>query len=359
MLVCIVCIAAEVASHQLTPFAILLAILALMVVDRCSARGLATITAVLLATWLSFMTVDYLSGHIDQLTGSLGQLGGTVNESVGNRVAGSSGHLAVVYVRIGITAILLALALAGFVRRLRAGERSRSLAALALAPVLLAALQAYGGEIAMRVYLFALPFTAFFAAAALLPSYGRRLAWARTGALVAVCLLFVAGFGYARYGNERINLFSRAEVRAVEHMYDIAPRGALLVAGSTYLPWKAHDYANYDYEQVSGLEPSVFRGVKAPPTGPDLVGRGGQGKTLATDLAAFMQGRVTQKHLPGGFLILTRTQFAAERLLGSTGPVPLAALAPEVERSRRFRKVFDNGAGQVFQLVTRQRGGGR
>ena len=59
--------AAIVPSHQLTPFAVLPGIAGLVLARRCSARGLPVAMAVILGTWISFMTVAYLAGHVQSI----------------------------------------------------------------------------------------------------------------------------------------------------------------------------------------------------------------------------------------------------------------------------------------------------
>ena len=50
-------IGASAASHQLTPFAILAATTALVVLGRTQLKGLPIITAVIVGLWVSYMTV--------------------------------------------------------------------------------------------------------------------------------------------------------------------------------------------------------------------------------------------------------------------------------------------------------------
>ena len=91
--------AAIVPSHQLTPFMALIGVAALVVFKRSDARGLPTLMAVMIAAWVVFMTVAYLSGHIEKITGSVG-VGQTVGANVNDHVAGSAEHLLVIKVRL-------------------------------------------------------------------------------------------------------------------------------------------------------------------------------------------------------------------------------------------------------------------
>jgi len=55
----------------------------------------------------------------------------------------------------------------------------------------------------LRVYLFVLPSMVFFVASLLLPRAGRPVHWIMTGVIGLVCVGMLAGFLFARYGNER------------------------------------------------------------------------------------------------------------------------------------------------------------
>ncbi|HEY5985870.1 MAG TPA: hypothetical protein VIV12_05715, partial [Streptosporangiaceae bacterium] len=58
---------ATVASHQLTPFALLIGVAALVALGQCTARGLPLLMAVILALWVTFVAHGYISGHFAQL----------------------------------------------------------------------------------------------------------------------------------------------------------------------------------------------------------------------------------------------------------------------------------------------------
>ena len=89
--------------------------------------------------------------------------------------------------------------------------RPAAATALFLAPFPLLALQPYGGEILIRVALFALPFAAYLAAAGLVgPS--RAPSVFRSLSTTAVIVVLLAAFVFARYGNDRMDAFSSGDV---------------------------------------------------------------------------------------------------------------------------------------------------
>ena len=338
LLITVLIFAATVPTHQLTPFAALMSVGLLVAVRRCSARGLPALMAVMIVSWLSFMAVAYLNGHLEGMLEGIGDLGGTTSENVSGRVTGSTGHQFVVRLRLVMTAGIWALAAVGALWRLRRGHRDGTFIALAVAPFPLVGLQSYGGEMLLRVYLFSLPFVAFFVAALLVPLLEQRSvrggAW-RTVAIACAGLLLLASFMVARYGNQRAEVFSPNEVRAVERLYELAPPGAQLVAGSENLPWKAQGYDRYEYEVVTELPAwaPVARGAKDP-------------SSVVADVARFMR-----KHPDGpAFLIVSRSQRRDLDLLGPAPPGSLARFERSVDRSERFRLVYENRHARIWKL---------
>lgn len=330
----IACFAALVPSHQLTPFAVLAAVAVLVLFGGCTARWLPVLMAVLVGMWIVYMTTVFLKGHIGTLTGSVGKVDTAVSANLSNRIAGDPGHLIVVYSRLALTGALFGLAGLGFLRRVRRGLPVRAHAALGLAPFPLLILQPYGGEMLVRVALFSLPFTAYFAATALAPD-GWRLPTVRAPALVAaVCAGLLGLFLFARYGNEKMDFFTDQEVAAVHELYRVAPRGSLMLTASQPLPWKYKDYGSYKFRILSQ---EVQHAAAAGTLTPGLVG-----ETRAV-MAAFPRGH--------SFLIITRSQLAHDELLGATQLLPIARLETALLGSRLFRVVYRNRDAVILRLA--------
>ncbi|MFD5182993.1 hypothetical protein ACFWMQ_10245 [Streptomyces sp. NPDC058372] len=184
---------AAVPSHQLTPFVMLGVVAVLVVVGRCALRGLPLLLAVMAVGWLCFFAEPYWSGHFDELFGGIGGLGANVTSSVAGRVEGGSAtHQLVLYTRVGLAGLVMALACWGWWRRRDAGYRERALPVLVFVPAAGFALQAYGGEMALRVFLFALPGAALLAALAFFPCAGvsaEERAWDRVSLAPLAALL--------------------------------------------------------------------------------------------------------------------------------------------------------------------------
>src|SRR5664279_569896 len=236
-------------SHQLTPYALVLALSALLLTRRLGRPELIVLLAVFAFGWLSLGASNFWVGHLSMIFGSAGQFTSTLSSNVTSRVAGSSSHLLVVEIRILLTGALLLLAGVGFLRR---SASSRALEALAGAPFLLVAAQSYGGEGLLRVVLFGLPFTSLLAASAILPLQSGEIRsllpripigrFAQAGrvvltmAIVGVVLIFALATTVVRGGNDAYESFSSGELAAVNYVYDHVRPGQSIGSANYYLP---------------------------------------------------------------------------------------------------------------------------
>jgi hypothetical protein len=281
-----------IAGHQLTPFFAVSSVAALVVLLRVRWPSLPIVMGVMVATWVAFMAVAFLIGHFQNVAGYVGSLSDSFQANLTGRLQGSSGHISVVYVRLAFAVVVWLMAGLGVLRRLRAGRWDVTAVALALAPFPLLAVQAYGGEMLLRIYLFSLPFMALLIAFAFLPRR-RDEPLQRFGVIVVLLTLtIVPAFMVARYGNERIESFTPGEVAAVEQLYRLAPSNSMLIGVVGDVPWKNIRYEEYRYR----------------PSGDD---------TYYRDLDG-MFAEMSQFNGPV-FLILTRTQAAyAQMILGAT-----------------------------------------
>jgi hypothetical protein len=324
--------AVMVSSHQLTPFFTLGAVSALVFLGRLTTRGLPVVMAVMIGAWLSYMAVPFLEGHLNWLTRDIGRVSSIVGENVGERMQGSAQHVFVVYLRMAMTVAIWGLALCGGIRRLLRGQRDITLATLALVPFGLLALQAYGGEMLLRVYLFSLPAMLFFVAALFFPTPTAGRSWATTTAIGLSSLLLFGGFLFARYGNERMDLVTSDEVAAVSELYRVAEPGSVLMAGSWNLPWRAQGYEQYEYVILDYTEPrtrEIFRNA---------------------DVDA-LAGRMETTDGKRAYLIITRSEEAEVDLFSGLPSGKLNVLEEALIASPRFTLVFSNPDATIFTLA--------
>lgn len=323
VIVSIVVIFAFVAySHQLTPFFTVAALLGIAAFNRTVLRSLPILLGVMAVAWVSYMTVPFLQGHVVSLLKEVGQLGDTVGSNVTNRLSGSPDHQLVVTARLIFSIGLWALAALGALVRYRDGRRDLTFLILAVAPLPLVAVQAYGGELVLRLYLFTLPVVAFLVAGLV---YGRPVAPPSIlrSALAFGCIGLIAfGFLLTRYGNERVDAFTASEVQGVHALYGMAPKGSLLVAASNNLPWKFQDFEAYDYVPVTD-------------------------EVLVGDVSAIARVMANDKY-PATFLILTRSQGNYAEAFTGLGSGAWDKFVSDVTASPEFRLVYTEGDTRIF-----------
>jgi hypothetical protein len=321
--------AAVVSMHQLTPFALLASVTALVLFVGCTARLLPVLVAALIAGWTAFMTIGFMAGNLQAVLAGVGDVGAVVHSNLGARIGGDAGHRLVVDARLALTGFLWALAVLGWWTRSRRGRPVRAATALALAPFPLLVLQPYGGEMLIRVALFATPFATFFAAAGLV-EHARAPSWRATATLATATLAVLAAFMFARYGNDRMDAFTPGDVAGVRALYRIAPPGSELVAASQPLPWQWQRYAGYDYERLTDLLPGhPARGRALPP------------------LARRIRGVLRSTERGRAYVIVTRSQIAGDELTGTTGP-PAREVARALRASPLFRVVYTGRDAIIF-----------
>jgi hypothetical protein len=317
-------------SHQLTPFFTVAALVALLVFNRIALRSIPILFGVMAVAWVSYMTVPFLEGHVVSMIKEIGSVSDTLTQNVTNRIAGSAEHQVVVTLRLVFTLALWGLAAIGAVIRYRDGRRDLTLVLLAAAPVPLFALQGYGGELVLRLYLFSLPFAAILVAGIV---YGRRPtppSVLLTVVTVAFTCVIAFGFLVVRYGNERTDVMTASEVAAVRELYRVAPAGSLLVAASNNLPWKFEKVEQYDY---------------APVVDEVLIG----------DLGAIASIMDNPKY-PHSYLILTRSQGSYAEVFTGLPPGNWDRFVADATASPAFKVIYRNEDSAILVLAGRGTG---
>lgn len=341
--------AAVVPSHQLTPYAALLTIAALVLFQVTDLRTLPVLMGVMILAWFTYAAVPFLVRSLGELLAEVGSVDSIVGANVTDRLGGtppperldpgpvgSPGHDSIVELRIVASLVLWALALAGAAIRLLQGQGARALAALAIAPFLLLGLQSYGGEIVLRVYLFTLPAVAFLVAS-LIRSAVPASSW-RLPAMSALLSISMLGlFVFARYGNERLDQFTRSEVAAVQHLHRIAPQKSFLISGSVNIPWRSRGYADHGYEYLTSL--SAWEQVRL-------------GSRDFSPLFAETAKRMREGE-GGGYLILNRSTEPWYDVFERAPHETYERLLAGARRSPRFRRVYANRDAEIFVLSGR------
>ncbi|MEV6649410.1 hypothetical protein [Streptomyces sp. NPDC051219] len=330
-------VAAINASHQLTPVMLCATLLALSLTRRYRNAGLLVVAGLVMLIWdLTMGRVLFLE-TLSTLRDSAGDLLNNSRAGYAGEPTGPGPEL-VGRANIAMVITLGLLAGAAVLLRRRLTRTALPLLLAAAAPVPMFAVNDYGGEMLFRVYLFGLPGTAFFAAAALIPAMGgtgRRRRLARRASMVALPVALVAllaGFLPSYYGKEGMHYASPAEVALVKRAYDRAPDGALVLAATGSFPAAYHRYDHYERWLFAEQEvPENLKMLKNP----------------AGYLAAGIpEGRPA-------FVILTPTQQRAVIGEGYLPPGSFARMREDLKRSPLFRIVEESPHGLVLEYRPR------
>ncbi|MGF9647884.1 glycosyltransferase [Pseudarthrobacter oxydans] len=322
LLITVIC-----ASHQLTPFMVLIALTALTLSGRVWPSRLPLITAVVLALWLVYPASAYLVGNPPLLEGGLLA---AIDANVVDRLSGTAGHMLVVQVRVVLTIVLWALATAGAVRDWRRGRLDIRVVLLAVTPLLLFPVQLYGGEMLIRVSLFALPFIALQACSVLLPADGStRPSIRRAVGLALTCLLLAAMTVTGRFGNAQYDVFTDNEIAAVAAAQRLAPPGSMMISASTPTPWRSEAYLEHRYRTIDFMCKSD---LSTPTCGP-----------LVYEDA--------RENAAGAVVLLTRSSEASLVVRGVSNEGSFDELEAWLSAQEGVELVFSNDDARVYRVT--------
>jgi hypothetical protein len=334
ILISVFLMAAIASSHQLTPFMTLLSLILLVVMMRSKATSLPLILGVFTIAWISFVADSFTSQNVRSLVSDIGALFTNADETLIDLGEASAGQALVATIGRLLTVSILFLAMLGALRRLRYRYRDLSPMLLVLAPFLMLAGNSYGGEMLFRVYLFAIPYFCFFAAALIYPTpkSGRNLGTLLISILLSGMLL--VGFLFAYFGKERQFYFTQNEVAASEFLYAYAPEGSLLIEGSKNYPGQFSNYERFTYVPISRERPEE------------------QLKILADPESTFVRWMSDDRYTDA-FIIITRSQKAETEMVGSMPVGALDQIEKALFESDQFRILYENIDAKIFVLVNR------
>ena len=324
-----------VSSHQLTPLLVIVSLALLVGFQIITLRSLPILMLVLTATWFMYIAEPFMNHSLYWIVRSIGRFLGNFGANFINLADASPGQALVALIDRTLSALVAIMALYGFSRRVRRGRWDLPAILLLLAPFPLLAANSYGGEIVFRVYLFALPFLAFFAAAALYPSpqAGRRQRTAVLSILLSLVMLVGLLFGY--YGKERQYYFTQDEVAATEFIHNIAPAHSLLIDGAWGYSLQHQNYEDYDYLSLISMLVEDREDLIAAPV--DF-------------LSPIMES------YPTAYLVLSRSQKAAIDMTGAMPAGSLQKIELALLESPKFKVIYRNPDAAVFVLASQTRG---
>jgi hypothetical protein len=330
-------IAAIVSSHPLTPFALLAALLLLAFARVLTVRAIVPIAIACTALWLVTGAQHYVFSNLSDFVEDIGNPSGSVNQSLSKASEADRAQTIVSVIGRGGLAFLALLAVFAFVRHVRNGKWEPVPALLAVAPAAILFGSSYGGEAGFRVYLFALPFLAYFAATACVsgPRSWRR--WEPAAALVLSATLMVA-FLFGHFGKDQWAHFSRSEVHAAEAMLREVTPGTLIVQATPDYPTGFTKLEDVTYVTIAEEPLESWQKVVNDP------------ENVLTDW-------LRDPRYSRGFIIITHSQKAQAETLGYLPHGILTRVEAVLLRSPNFRTVYhDADATVVTTAQVPQRG---
>lgn len=326
LVVCALLIVVVTGSHQLTPFMLLVAIGVLTVAGRSWAPGLLLLALVVVGIWLAFPASSYLEGHPP--LADIG-LDTTTTANVSERVAGSPGHLLIVQLRMALAAGLWLVAAVGVLVDRRRGRFDLRPVLLMAAPFVVLPAQSYGGEMLIRVSLFSLPFTAYLAAGALLPRrWPPRRRVVRAVGLGLLCSALAAVTVIGRYGNAAFDMFTHPEIVAAQKMYELAPKGATVIAAAHPTPWSNREYVERNHRTIKDL------------------------CRTATDphACAVLIYEYAQHHRGGALVLMNRASQASLVMTGVLAPGSFEQYERGLREMPGTRLIYENRDARIYQM---------
>jgi len=346
------------AAHQLTPVMLAVGLVALCLTRRYRNLWLALLACAIPAIWDFSSALAFFRLQLPQMAQSFGNLLANSQAGGGTTPTGL-GPVTISYLDRGLSALVALLAVAGLLRHPPLRRAGLPMLLLGVSPIPMAVANNYGGEMIFRVYMFALPGLAFFAAAALQPSpaNGRTVSWARrsvTAALqrprtallnIAVLALLAGAFFPSYYGKDRVNYFPTGEIQLVDRLYAIAPPGSQIIAATPNFPDAYRDYNQYTLWWLSDDDQATNTALLADPAGYLT----GQKQT----------GWITQQNpRASSYVIFTRAQEADVSMDGLLPPGSIQRIEASLAASPRFRVVLQNADGIVYQVLPADSGTG-
>ncbi|MFE1344447.1 glycosyltransferase [Streptomyces sp. NPDC058757] len=332
-------VAAIAVSHPLTPL-LLISALVLLSLPRRNRRvtlPLLAAAVVLTALWDATVARDYLTANVSDFVRSVLQPDRNVTSGLTALGDAAPGQVLLSWVDRALSAAVVLMAAAGFA--LRRWTRRTGLPLLAVAPLPLLALNAYGGEMLFRAYLFALPAVAFLAAALLLPSEARERV-PRPLVLSPVLLALLGGMVFGYYGKEAVNRYDPGEVAAARYVTDHAPPGSVIVTLTSDVPGLDMGYERHRRIQLAYQDPEDTRRLVRDPL---------------TGVEPFLSGATGERP---AYLVLSRAQDMNVRLTGTLPDDLPQRLRTALDDAPGFTRVFTDEDAVVYRYVPPAPAGG-
>lgn len=321
-----------VVTHQLTPYMVLLQLGTLLALGITRPRWLLLL--------LGAITLAYLAPHASYLQSHYGLFSGI--DPLGNAATVTPGpniHRTWLNSHSGLMLSFLAALMAaiGSAALVWTGSARKAipLVALMLAPGGILLAQSYGGEAALRVYMFSAPWIAILIAsglAVLAPRGGSLL----TGVVVVAAL---ALYLPAALGTAATDVIPADEVQASEYAYAHAPAGAAFLLAGQNFPLRVGARYPVMVGGTGEATPDLLRDV------PSLADQAPGER----DLQLVITNMTSYSAHP--YLVFSTSQFAHAAIFQTTLPHSLERLEGYVANSPSFRLWYRTANVRIYTLT--------
>jgi hypothetical protein len=318
-------------SHPLTPIVVCAALVGLALFGVLRVRTLPLLMIALTVGWLLTGARTYWFENTESIFRGFGSFSTNLSSNLVQLSHVDQSQKIVSQLGRAQVALVALLALCGLIRRIRQGNWDAAAGVLLFSPLVILVGGNYDGEALFRVFLFALPFAAFFVAQLLYPNRDAGRGRLTTVLAIGMSALILVGYLFAYYGKESWSYFSRSEIRAAELVYNRAPPNTLLVEGTRDYPNQFNNAERFTYVSLASEPTASIRRVLDRPV-------------------AKMAEWLGDTRYAQAYLLITRAQ---KEQIDAIGPLPRGSLArveAAVLNSPRFVVVYHDDDATLVRV---------
>ncbi len=331
-LIIVLLMAAVASSHQLTPFMTILALGALVLMQRTQTGSLALLIVIFTLSWVLFAAAPFTQDNVKSIIEDFGALVDNADQTLISLGEVSRDQAVIATIGRLLTLSVMMLAGLGGLHRWLKGYRDIAVILLILAPFLMLAGNSYGGEMLFRLFLFIVPFISFFAATLFYATPESGRGWKTAVFITLTFTIMAGGFLFAYLGKERQFYFTQEEVAAAKFLYETAPDGSLLIEGSKNYPGQFINYEHFFYVPLSREDwDEQLEFMEDPET-------------------TFVRW-MSNERFTASYLLITRSQKAEVEMLGQMPPGALDVIEQKLEASDAFELLYENQDARIFILA--------
>jgi len=322
------------ASHELSPYIVIVQIAALAVTGLARPRWIALV-AIVIALGYLLPNFSYVNSHYG-LTSSLGSFFNNVKppSDASSGVAPSQADKIIADCTKLLSAGIWLLAIAGAWRLRKSRRIVTALLLLTFTPVLVLLGGAYGNEGLLRVYLFSLPWAVALGAGALAPlrNQAKDIGYNALRAVIPLALAVVLFFP-SFFGNDQSNVMTASSVQTTLAFFPSAKPGSLIAVIGNGPVSDTSNYNDFPVGSVFGAG-SLLPGNQAICQAPAYLAR--TMKNYSGDLPVY--------------IVMTPSMSSYNIEFGVTAPDNVTALLTGLAKSPYWKLVANDDGTQIYQM---------